>query len=107
LTHYEKRFARATLDLPRRNPADAAEREEILRSLRASLGVREEWLPEVKILGQGEERAHGGYRVQRLRATTWPGCHTAAHLYLPEREGVVPLVLIVCGHAAGGEQAES
>lgn len=52
--------------------------------------------------------SHGGISIRKLSGVSWPRCFCAAHLYAPELAPPepLPLVLLCCGHAKGGKQAE-
>ncbi len=106
----EHNLHHAALSTPRRRPWIPEEREEIIRLTKKCLGIRDEWIPriEAEIAGAID---HGEVSIQMLRATSWDGCFCAAHLYVPqvtrnESAGRLPLVLLCCGHAQGGKQAE-
>lgn len=46
-----------------------------------------------------------GYRIENLLIKGRPGFHISANLYLPDREGPFPAVLIPCGHSHNGKAA--
>jgi len=46
-----------------------------------------------------------GYRVENVLFESRPGHHVTANLYLPDREGPYPGVLIPCGHSHTGKAA--
>lgn len=104
---YEKRFSQAMATLPPRKPWREEEREEILSIVKRSLGIKEAWIPEIKTR-IATVSARCGFSVEHLQFTSWPGCIGAASLYLPEGGAAapVPVVILACGHGAGGKQAE-
>ena len=101
---YERRFAEARLRLPDWNPAEAADREGIARSVKECLGIRDEWVPEIEAEKVGSVDFDGG-RIERLRATSWAGTAASALLYVPANAGTdrLPLVVVCCGHGKGGK----
>ena len=101
---YERRFAKARLQLPHRNPAQAADREAILRAAKECLGIRDQSIPAIKAETVGNVGFDGG-RIERLRATSWPGTAASALLYLPASSKAerLPLVVLCCGHGRGGK----
>lgn len=101
---YDRRFAEAMATLPDHRPWLLAEREEIRAVVRRCLGIRAAWQPRITIRHR-RRSCRQGFVVQHLRATSWPGVHTCAHLYLPAHAGTdrLPAVLLCCGHGAGGK----
>jgi predicted esterase len=106
LDQYERRFAEARLRMPVRNPALPGDRRAIVAVTKACLGVRDSWVPKIDATPVREVTFDGG-RVALLRATSWPGVAATALLYLPtEPVGrPTPLVVLCCGHGAGGKLA--
>ncbi len=102
----ETRLRKAVLSTPLRRPWVDGERTEVLGVAWDCLGIREEWIPTVRP-DVVFETTRGAVTVQGLRATSWPHCHGAAHLFLPadSSHSRLPLVLPCCGHGAGGKRA--
>ena len=101
---YERRFAKARLQLPDWKPAQAADRDAIARTVKECLGIRDEWIPTIKVETAGKVDFNGG-QIERLRATSWPGTAASALLYIPINSGAgrLPLVVLCCGHGKGGK----
>ena len=101
---YERRFAEARLRLPDLKPAEAADRERIVRLVKECLGIRDEWIPTIKAESAGTVEFDGG-QIERLRATSWAGTTASALLYVPADAGSerLPLVVVCCGHGKGGK----
>ncbi len=104
--HYERRFAEARLRLPVLNPALPSDRKTIADTARACLGIRDAWVPTIHTTVVRETAFDGG-RIEWLRSTSWPGVVGTALLYLPAEpiEWPAPLVILACGHGAGGKLA--
>lgn len=104
--HYERRFAEARLRLPALNPARGDDRAAIAETARACLGIRDAWVPTLHTTVVGETAFDGG-RIELLRSTSWPGVVGTALLYLPTEplQWPAPLVILACGHGAGGKLA--
>lgn len=100
---YEKRFSQAVENLPVRRPWVDREREDILSLVQRCLGIRSSWIPKI----QPEFHAtshHDGFVIEHLQFHSWPEVQGAADLYLPRDSEAkqCPVVLLACGHAAGG-----
>lgn len=105
LFRLENRLGEASVRTPLRRPWVAAERAEVVRLAKQCLGIRDEWIPSVRVEVAGEDRP-GEVVVQRLRSLSWEGCAGAAHLFLPKSSRAnPPLVVLCCGHGKGGKQA--
>ena len=105
---YERRFSQATASIPPRQPWIESDRGEILRVIERCLGITDAWIPEIRAtVALVSDRR--GFSVDHLQSTSWPGCHGAAYLYFPEvpASDPSPVVILACGHGAGGKQAES
>jgi len=102
--HYERRFGLAKARLQVIEPWTAAGREEIRRTARSCLGIRNEWTASVTAETVGELRCDA-FTVELLRTESWPGCRGAAHLYVPDAPAAEPppLVIVSCGHGEGGK----
>ena len=57
----------------------------------------------VRSMGSLERR---GYRVEKIVFESRPLFYVTASLYLPERPGIAPAVLVPCGHAPDGKAHE-
>lgn len=101
---YDRRFAQAMAGLPDRRAWSAGDRAEIRAVVQGCLGIHDEWRPRITIR-HARRTCSQGFVVQHLRATSWPGVHACAHLYLPAHSGTerLPAVLLCCGHGAGGK----
>lgn len=104
--HYERRFAAATAHIPSRLPWVEEDRSAILSILKKCLRIRDEWVPTIKS-STAESRQHPDDSLECLQFTSWPGCYGAAYLYAPRPAPTeeAPMVLIACGHGAGGKLA--
>jgi dienelactone hydrolase len=101
---YDRRFAEAMARLPDRRPWEPAARAEIRTVVQRCLGIQPDWQPTITV--RHRRRTCGqGFVVQHLRATSWPGVHASAHLYLPAHAGMerTPAVLLCCGHGESGK----
>ncbi|MCA1809782.1 MAG: hypothetical protein LC725_10090, partial [Lentisphaerae bacterium] len=103
----ERRLIAAAAATPVRRPWIARERAAIIRIARECLGVHERFIPEIQISASGVKPS-SGVKVEHLVAWSWPGCMATAHLYRPCRpaQKTWPLVILCCGHGAGGKQCE-
>ena len=101
---YDRRFARAMASLPERRPWMDGDRAEIKRLAKKCLGIRDEWIPDIRA---ETVRAveHDGFSLEYLRFTSWPGVYGAAHLYLPRTsvKKPLPFVMLCCGHGGHGK----
>ncbi len=103
----ERQILTADLRTPPRRPWVVEERREIIQLAKDCLGVREQWIPRIEPELE-LATSHGGISIKTLSGQSWDRCFCAAHLYAPQRPppGRLPLVLLCCGHAVGGKQAE-
>ena len=97
---YEKRFAQALIDMPKRNPANSDERVEIINITKSILGVYDELLPEMTYRKVGET-GRNNFIIEHLTFKSWKNVFGAANLYLPDSNEPFPFVLLCCGHGAG------
>jgi hypothetical protein len=97
---YEKLFAQALIDTPKRNPAFADERAEIINRTKSILGVSNEMLPEIAYKKVGETE-RGNFIIEHLTFESWKNVFGAANLYMPDNKEPLPFVLLCCGHGAG------
>jgi len=101
----EKAIFTASASIPDRRPWVPAQREALIAAAKQCLGIRDAWMPRIDAVCVGQTVC-GKVTVHKLCATSWPGCYTAAHLYMPgEPSQALPLVLLCCGHGEGGKQA--
>lgn len=101
---YDRRFAEAMLHLPERAPARPDDRTAIVGEVKRCLGIRDERIPTISADTVRLADFDGG-RIEFLRSRSWPGVQAAALLYRPESppDGPLPLVILCCGHGAGGK----
>lgn len=101
---YEKRIRHVAAAMPLRRPWVGSEREEIRNNAARCLGIKEDWIPEIKAQPERRKAFGGTFDVEQLRFESWPGVAGAANLYIP-REGKPPysLVIVCCGHGTGGK----
>ena len=100
---YERRFASAMAAIPNRRPWMAKEKAQIVRAVRDCLGIRDEWVPQIRAETAGRSK-HDGFSLELLRFTSWPGTIGTAWIYVPEEKAdKLPAVLLCCGHGNGGK----
>jgi cephalosporin-C deacetylase-like acetyl esterase len=99
---YEKRFARARLDKPFSIPKSEEERRRIIEKAKKMLGYEDSLVPSVRNMREVSSLDMGEFTVTELLYETWDNVYSSASLYLPKREGVLPLVFLVCGHGDFG-----
>jgi dienelactone hydrolase len=102
---YDKRFVKAHAQMPRLFPWDESDREQIVRIVKQSLAVKDEWIPDMRttIVGRTTNRM---FTVDRIQSASWNNCYGAAFLYLPlntKNLKKLPVVLLACGHGDGGK----
>jgi hypothetical protein len=103
---YERRILQKTANIPMRSPWKKRERLEILELAKLCLGVRDEWIPEIKA-----ELLHAismpDFVCECLSFTSWPGVIGTATLYKPvtKNSNRLPLVILCCGHGENGKLA--
>jgi dienelactone hydrolase len=104
LEQYEHRFAEARLRMPDRNPALPRDRQAIVRTTEACLGIRDAWIPKIKATVVRQAAFEGG-RAEMLRCDSWPGVVGTALLYVPDQPAgkPAPLVVLCCGHGKEGK----
>ena len=102
---YATQFAAARAALPERRPWEPEQRKEIVAILGRCLGVHEDRIPTISAKPLRTTQ-HDGFAVEHLAGHSWKNCMVAAHLYRPATAaGRLPLVVLCCGHGAGGKQA--
>jgi dienelactone hydrolase len=102
---YERLFHQMALISPERDMSSMAAKQEIIALAQNSLSYRPEWIPEL-IVEQIREIHRPGYRIELLKAESWSGVAAAANLYIPASVASgqqCPLIIICCGHGAGGK----
>ncbi len=105
---YEKRFAKARMIHPLRDPADSKDRADILREAREMLCLDRIPKPSIKILQQTEQHFEGlSLRIMQFRS--WDHCYGEASLLLPKgsTEEKRPAVLICIGHSPQGRLGDA
>ena len=97
----------ADLRTLQRRPWVPSERDEIIQVAKECLGVRDEWIPAIE-LKTDSVTSYGAVSIRKLSGVSWTRCFCAAHLYMPQLTppGPLPFVLLCCGHADGGKQAQ-
>ena len=103
---YERRFARARAEKTLRFPTDPETRARVRAEVRKVLGYDEALVPPVRNVETVSRQAFPGYHVEQLRYETWERVYGAASLYLPEADGPLPLVFVLCGHGEQGRLTE-
>lgn len=107
LEAYDRRFHEKLAKMPAYAPWQKNDRQRIRAVLRQTLGIRPEWIPQIQMQRVGILPMNG-YSVEQLHFTSWKGVHGSAHLYWPDRQqGLLPGVLLCCGHEAGCKHAQS
>ena len=105
---YEKRFARARMDRPLRDPSDPSTRLEILREAQKMLGIDRIPAPTIEILQQKEEK-WDGVTLRWMQFRSWEHCYGEASLLLPDNapSQKLPTILICNGHSPQGRLGEA
>ena len=107
LEAYDRRFHEKLAKMPTYAPWQKNDRQRIRAVLQQTLGIRPEWIPQIQMQRVGILPMNG-YSVEQLHFTSWKGVHGSAHLYWPDRQqGLLPGVLLCCGHEAGCKHAQS
>jgi hypothetical protein len=102
---YENLMHQKTANLPYRDPADLNAGKQIVQAVKESLGFRDEWIPDIRILAE-ETETGDGFDIRRLRAETWDGVFCPANLYVPHLASCnnkLPFIIICCGHGENGK----
>ena len=98
---YEKRFAQARLDKKLRRPWLAADRDEILQTVKDVLKFEDAMIPEIRVL-ETRTQIFEGIEVRQQRFESWTHFYGINTLFVPEGGGKKPLVVICPGHAKEG-----
>lgn len=107
---YDRRFHEAMLAMPAHDPAGTEGRAAIERTLRESLGINDQWIPEIEV-DVVDSRPIPGGTLRLVRSRSWPGVVGSALWYLPEGVDETggdeprPFVLVGCGHGNGGKHS--
>jgi dienelactone hydrolase len=99
-----RRMHHAVSQTPDYKPWIPEDRETIVAAVKECLGIREQWIPGLSIEATGQVD-YGTIAVRLLAGESWPGAACTAHLYLPDSQEPLPLVMIACGHGRGGKQS--
>lgn len=99
---YERRFAQARLDKPMSRPWEPEQREKISAATKRMLRYDEALVPTIHNMEEISRVEHDGYAAIQLRYQTWEQMYGCATLFLPHKEGKLPLVFVCCGHGDQG-----
>lgn len=101
---YERRFSRLMSEIPIRKPWKEKDRKEIISSTKKCLGIRDEWIPEIK-LGVLRSLNREGFSIDCIKFESWQNITGTAHIYKPEIQAgdKSPLVILCCGHGKNGK----
>ena len=102
---YEKLLHEVAIKTPHRDFSAEKTKEEVISLVRRSLGIRDEWIPEISA-EVVRTIAKSSFKVQLLKAESWYGVSTAANLYVPDdasENNKRPLIMICCGHGKHGK----
>jgi len=102
---YEKRFAKARADRALSSPWIPKDREEILKKVKEMLRYREDLVPVVKNPVEISRKDFPTYSAIQYRFETWDHFYSAATLFLPHKEGPLPLTFVCCGHGEKGRRS--
>lgn len=104
-SNYEKLLHEKAVSLPWRDFSEENTKKEIVSLVKKSLGVCDEWIPELKV-EVVKTIGKSSFKIQLLKAESWTGVSAAANLYVPEiasADNKRPLVIICCGHGKDGK----
>ena len=101
---YNARFLQVMAKLPALSPWLEPDRAAILERVKTCLAIEDHLYPAISGV-TGRTIRQPGYTVDLLQAESWPGVRCAANLYRPDAPAgaTYPLVLLCCGHGAGGK----
>jgi hypothetical protein len=102
---YDRLFHQLALTAPARDLSLPAAKQEIVTLAKESLAYHQDWIPEL-IVERVREVQRNGYRIELLKAESWTGVAAAANLYIPSKSSSsqqCPLIILCCGHGAGGK----
>lgn len=104
---YERRFAQARADRKLSRPWVDADRTDILTKVKTMLGYDEALIPAISDLEPVHQVDMQDHTVTHYRFRSWDRFWGATSLYLPKKEGKLPLVFVCCGHGMQGRLTES
>ena len=99
---YERRFAKARAEKPLSRPWLPEDREDILKRVKDMLAYDEALVPQIRDLEVVRQVDMGDHTVTHYRFQSWDRFWGATSLYLPKKEGKLPLVFVCCGHGDDG-----
>ena len=104
---YERRFALARTQRIAGRPWEAEGRKALLASVKRLIRFEDAHVPRIRGMEELARRDHGSYSTIACRYETWKDMYGAATLYLPHKNGKLPLVFVCCGHGDRGRHTES
>ena len=99
---YERRFAVARAGKELSRPWEPAQKQAITAATKRMLRYDEALVPTVHDMEEISRREYDGYTAIQLRYQTWENMYGASTLYLPHKEGKLPLAFVCCGHGDQG-----
>ncbi|OGV52325.1 MAG: hypothetical protein A2017_13505 [Lentisphaerae bacterium GWF2_44_16] len=101
---YERRFAKVMSEIPVRKPWLEKDREKIISATKKCLGIKDEWIPEIKAETLRTVKGEG-FSIDFIKFESWKSTVGTAHIYKPEIPAgeKAPLVILCCGHGANGK----
>jgi len=99
---YERRFALARAGKELSRPWEPAQKQAITAATKRMLRYDEALVPTVHDMEEISRREYDGYTAIQLRYQTWENMYGASTLYLPHKEGKLPLAFVCCGHGDQG-----
>lgn len=95
---YEKRFAKAAAEKPFVLPVSDEEKSAVIEKTKRMLGFDESLIPEIKGIDVLATDDFETFTVSQIKYETWKNVYGCATLYLPKKEGKLPLAFLLCGH---------
>lgn len=100
---YEKKFSTLMANMPDRRPWMAKEKEEIISIAKDCLGIKQEWIPQIKT-ETVKIKQQPKFNIHFLKFTSWENTIGTAHLYIPDDiKDKRPFVILCCGHEQHGK----
>lgn len=99
---YERRFAVARAGKELSRPWEPAQKQAVTAATKRMLRYDEALVPTVHDMEEISRREYDGYTAIQLRYQTWENMYGASTLYLPHKEGKLPLAFVCCGHGDQG-----